>query len=88
MQGQLPDGVAVKHFQQTGKFLRCLKAKPCLYGDGKRRILKNRIQEGIQRIHITEHTGALALGSDGAGRTAQVQIHLVIAKIPALLRRP
>ena len=88
MQGQFADRIPVENFHQPGEFLRRMESQPGFDGDGERRFPENGIEEPVQSVGIQKHPGAFALGGNGAGRAAQIQIDLLVATLSALACGP
>ena len=42
------------------------------------------MKKSVQLDGVAQHPGTLAFGGDGAGRTAEVQVHLGVAKAAQL----
>ena len=88
MDGQLRDGVAVIDLQNGVELLRCFHPQPGLDRDGTGGAGKDSVQKSVQLCKVPQHAGALALGGDGAGGAAEVQVHFGIAQLTQLFDHP
>ena len=86
--GQLTDGIPVIDVQNGSKFFRLFHAHPSLDRDRPFRIGKYGGKKSVQLDGVAQHPGTLAFGGDGAGRTAEVQVHLGVAQIAQLADHP
>ena len=81
MNRQTGDGIAIVDFHQTGEFRRVLDSQPGLDGYRQMNLGEYFIKKAVQPVGVCQKSGALALGGDGAGGAAQVQIDLSIAHL-------
>ena len=89
MDGQLRDGVAVVDGQDPGELVLLPEAQAGLDGDGDGEVGgKDRLKEAVQLIGLRQEAGALSFRHHSAGGAAQVQVHLGIAQVREIFRRP
>ncbi|MPM71725.1 hypothetical protein SDC9_118695 [bioreactor metagenome] len=88
MDDQLLNGIAVENLQKPSKFRRVVVADAGLHRNQQTDALKYLRKKRVQLLRAEEKARTLSLCRHGAGRTAKVQIHLVKAQLPRLLRSP
>ena len=88
MDDKLAQGIAAVYRQQPFKLRRVLHPQPRLDGDTSVKAGEYLAEKAVERLRVAQLAGALSLGRDRPGRTAEIQIDLLIAQRAQLARRP